>query len=69
MARREPTAAEAIYGHLPHQSDYVAKSEREASPLATSMYPRPKVKPPNYYRESLLQGLRELNARTRERRR
>ena len=68
MAQREPTAAEAIYGHLP-QSDYVAKGEREASSLAQAMWPRPKPKPTNPYRESLLKGLRELNARMRERRR
>jgi hypothetical protein len=59
MAQREPSAAQALYGHLPGQQDYVAKQQRPS--LAEAMYPRPKPKPPNPYRESLLRGLRELN--------
>ena len=63
--KREPTAAEALYGHLPHQSDYVAKGEREASTLAQSMWPKPKPKPTNPQRDLLLKNLREHNARRR----
>jgi hypothetical protein len=63
MAQREPTAAEALYPHLPHQSDYVAKGE--TSSLAQAMWPRPKPKPTNPRRDLLLKNLREHNARRR----
>ena len=68
---REPTAAEALYGHLPQgtPSEVERKQPVHRNGLAEALYPRPKPAPTNYYRESLLRGLRELNARTRERRR
>jgi hypothetical protein len=64
MAQHEPTAAEALYGHLPSQKDNAAKQQQRPS-LAEAMWPRPKPKPPNPYRESLLRGLRELNNKGR----
>jgi hypothetical protein len=64
MTQREPTAAEALYGYLPSQKDNAAKQQQLGS-LAEAMWPRPKPKPPNPYRESLLRGLRELNAQRR----
>lgn len=64
---REPTLAEALYGTK--QSDEDERREPVQGSLATAMYPRPKPTPTNPYRESLLRNLRELNARTRERRR
>jgi hypothetical protein len=62
MAQREPTAAEAIYGHLPSGSSTEVE-QRRASSLGEAMWPRPKPKPPNPYRESLLRHLKEANAR------
>jgi hypothetical protein len=59
MAQPKPTAAEALFPHLPGREEYVAKQQRPS--LAEAMWPRPKPKPPNPYRESLLRGLRELN--------
>jgi hypothetical protein len=59
---REPTAAEALFPNLP-------KGERpeqaQTGPrLSEAMFPRPQPKPPtNSDRESLLRGLRELNAK------
>ena len=58
-----------MYGHLPHDNYYEAKQQDHKGSLAEVMYPRPKPTPTNPYRESLLKGLRELNARMRERRR
>lgn len=44
--------------------------QRRAGSLAQAMYgPRPQTKPTNPHRESLLRGLRELNARIDARRR
>jgi hypothetical protein len=67
------SAAGQIWPHLPS----AARPERaQTGPrLADAMYPRPHPKPPtNSDRESLLRGLRELNAKidarmARERRR
>ena len=64
MAQREPTAAEALYGHLTKQSEEVERRVHRNA-LAEAMWPRPKPAPTNPYRESLLRGLRELNARLR----
>jgi hypothetical protein len=53
-----PSAAGQIWPHLPSS----ARSEieqRRASSLGEAMWPRPKPKPPNPYRESLLRNLRE----------
>ncbi len=66
---REPTASEALYPHLTKQSGEVERRQPVHSDLAKAMYPGPKIAPTNPYRESLLKGLRELNARMRERRR
>jgi hypothetical protein len=57
----EPTAAAALYPNLP-------KGERperaQTGPrLSEAMYPRPPKPPSNPYRESLLRGLKELNAK------
>jgi hypothetical protein len=68
MAQREPTASEALYPHLTKQSDEVERPVHRNA-LAEALYPRPKPAPTNYYRESLLRGLRELNAKVKERRR
>jgi hypothetical protein len=57
------SAAGQIWPHLTNQSPEVERRQPVASDLATAMYPRPKPKPTNHYRESLLRGLRELNAR------
>ena len=66
----QPSAANQIWPHLAQPSEVGREpQETRASPLARSMYPRPKPTPTNPYRESLLRGLRELNARMRERRR
>ena len=59
MTQREPTAAQALYGHLRSSA-----RELKAGPkptLSEAMYPRPK--PPNPYRESLLRHLKEFNAK------
>jgi hypothetical protein len=64
---REPTASEALYPHLTKQSSEVERPIHRNA-LAEAMYPPPKQAPTNYYRDSLLKGLRELNARSRERR-
>jgi hypothetical protein len=63
---REPTAAEALYGHLPRQQEYVVKQDDRRETLAQKMYRRPKPAPLNPYRESLLRCLKEANARVRE---
>jgi hypothetical protein len=58
-----PTAAQALFPHLPHRSDDVAKRQGSAT-VAEAMWPSlgQQPKPPsNPYRESLLRGLRELN--------
>ena len=57
-----------MYGHLPHANYYEAKQQDHKGSLAELMYPKRKPAPTNYYRESLLRGLRELNAQMRERR-
>lgn len=62
---REPTLAQALYGHLTKQSDEVERRQPVHGSLAEAMYPRPKIKPPNPYRELLLKNLREHNARRR----
>ena len=36
---REPTAAEALFGHLPRQSDVVVKQQDRNATLAETMYP------------------------------
>ena len=70
MAQREPSAAEALFPHLPRGTpDVVQRPERNES-VAAAMWPSlvPKPPPPtNPYREILLRNLRELNARMRER--
>lgn len=64
------SAASDIWPNLPQQGE-ASEVERRVhrNALAEAMYPKPKPKPTNPYRESLLRGLRELNARARERRR
>lgn len=62
-----PSAAEAIYGHLPCQSGYVAKQQDKAT-LARAMYPslvKPEPNPRDAWREYLLQsiGLRKVGTR------
>jgi hypothetical protein len=67
-AQREPSAAAALYPHLPSAERPDAKwVGRERTPFAQSMYPRPQTRPPNPYRESLLRGLRETSAKLRRR--
>jgi hypothetical protein len=62
----QPSAANQIWPNLPQSTPSEVERETQASPLARSMYPRPKPTPTNPYRESLLKNLRELNARIRE---
>ena len=62
---REPTAAESMYGHLPHDNYYEAKQQDHKGTLAELMYPKPKPKPTNPRRDLLLKNLREHNARRR----
>jgi hypothetical protein len=65
MAQREPTAAQALFPHLPSGSP-TEMEQRRASSLGEAMWPRPKPKPLNPYRESLLRHLKEANALARE---
>lgn len=61
---QQPTAAAAIFPHLKIGTPE-RRPERNQS-IAETMWPTlgPQPKPPtNPYRESLLRGLRELNAR------
>jgi hypothetical protein len=56
-----PSAAGQIWPHLPQSpASEVERRETQASSLARAMYPGPKIKPTNPYRESLLRGLREV---------
>jgi hypothetical protein len=64
MAQREPTASEAMYPHLTKQSSEVERPVHRNA-LAEAMYPRPKPKPTNQYRDLLLKNLREHNSRRR----
>ena len=57
---QQPTAAEALYGHLPRAER--PERTRPQSSLADALYPRPKPKPSDPYRESLLRHLKEANA-------
>jgi hypothetical protein len=65
----------SIWPHLPSGTPPIVQGRREPSSVAAAMYPRPQPKPPtNSDRESLLRGLKELNAKIdarmeRERRR
>jgi hypothetical protein len=53
-----------LWSHLPSQARELAPwAKRERTEIADAMFPRPKPKPPNPHRESLLRNLRELNAR------
>jgi hypothetical protein len=68
MMRRNEQAA-AIWPHLAGDRPAPRETSRQTSQLAASMYPKlapPKPQPRNYYRESLLKNLRELNARHRQ---
>ena len=64
MAQPKPTAAQALYSHLPSAArEPVKQSERT---LADAMWPRPKPPTTNPYRESLLKHLKEHNRLARE---
>jgi hypothetical protein len=60
MANR---VANQIWPNLPQSTRSEVERPVHRNALAEAMYPRPKPKPTNPYRESLLKGLRELNAR------
>ena len=66
MPNREPSAAQALYGHLKSGTPE-RRPERNQSVGQTmwpSLGPKDQPKPPtNSSRESLLRGLRELNAK------
>jgi hypothetical protein len=62
-----PSPAQTIWPHLAKGEERPEQVRVQTSPLAQAMYPR-KTKPTNPYRESLLKGLKELNARLRARR-
>jgi hypothetical protein len=64
--RTAPSAAQALYGHLKTGTPDVVERRRELSSVADAMYSHLRPPPPtptNPYRESLLRGLRELNAK------
>ena len=71
MAQREPTAAQALYGHLP--SGERPERQQRGQTLAASMWPSqtPEAKAQEAARkrerDRLLRNLRELNARMRQR--
>ena len=78
MAQREPSAAQALYGHLPSASREPAQQRRQPT-VADAMWPslsrsakaaEAEQKRWDEWREqrrqSLLRGLRELNAKMRE---
>ena len=66
----QASAAGQIWPHLPQGTpSEVERRQPVHRNAAEAMYPRPKIRPPNPYRESLLRNLRDLNARLRERRR
>ena len=64
-----PSAAEALYPHLRNDVGPARPPQQRTSLLAQAMYPAltPQAKPRNDWRErdrqSLLRGLRELNAK------
>jgi hypothetical protein len=63
MPTNPPSAAEAIFGHLP-RAEQVERTQRNTNSIGQAMWPSlgPQPKPPtNPQRESLLRGLRELN--------
>jgi hypothetical protein len=68
----ERSAAEALFPHLKSQTPQeraVRQPLRTSNPIAQAMWPSlapPKPQPRNYYRESLLRNLREINARHRQ---
>ena len=66
---RPPTAAEALYGHLP-RAEPVERLQSNTSSIGQAMWPSlgPQPKPPpNRQRDSLLKHLRELNRTIDER--
>jgi len=73
MAQREPSAAQALYGHLPSASR--PERQQRGPGLAASMWPSqtPEAKARDAFakrnRDNLLRGLKELNAKMREGRR
>jgi hypothetical protein len=66
MPQRNPTAAQALYPHLPTKVER-EQPRQEASPLAQSMWPRDK--PPEDWTEKFwrLVGLRRIDGRERKR--
>jgi hypothetical protein len=68
MAEQRPTAAQALYGHLPSGTPAIVERRREPASVGAALWPTlgPQPKPPtNWHRELLLKNLRELNARLR----
>jgi hypothetical protein len=67
--RGEPSAAAALWGHLPHDNGRVAdwvKSDRQGKEtIAQAIYPRPAPPKPNPDRERLLRHLRVLSDKIR----
>jgi len=56
MANREPSAAAALYGHLPSGARDVAQRQRQPNSVADAMFghlrpPAPKPQPANRYSE------------------
>jgi hypothetical protein len=45
MTQRQPTAAEALFGHLPKGTPAVVQEGRRGT-VADALYPRPQTKPP-----------------------
>jgi hypothetical protein len=62
MADRKPSAAEALYGHLPSQLPE-RPAQRSSISVADAMWPALAPKPKAPPREILLRNLREINAR------
>jgi hypothetical protein len=63
MPTNPPSAAASIYPHLPSDKPVAPSLTGRTESVASAMYPRPKAKPLNPHRESLLRGLKELNAK------
>jgi hypothetical protein len=62
----ERSVAEALYPHLRSQVPEPKQRLRTSNPIAQAMWPSlapPKPQPRDYYRDSLLRNLKEINAR------
>jgi len=49
MPDREPSAAEALFGHLKSGTPEIVQQRQQPASVADAMYPRPKPAPKNPY--------------------